>query len=222
MNESALPADIAKAVVGLSGLKAMTDLEIEIDEAVGIMRGPQTELDHGVTAASQAMIESWDLDKEVEPWNSIPTADLRLSLGPLKKHVLPNGKRHETLLGMSACRDPLGLATSWGRADKKPWWTDPSIPDRRKVPLTLSHHQLVGVRKCLHWLAHGQSGLIADEVGVGKTAQIMTLINFREQLLYIQKRELPFPPALGESAFFFIRVSVPTTLIYSEWWDENP
>ena len=201
MHCSALPADVAKAVVGLSGLKATIELERQIDDAIGLSISRD---EYAAAAPSQVMIEAWDLNKEVEPWNSMPTAELWKSLGPLEAHELPDGSPHTTIYGMAACRDPLGLATSWGRADGKPWWTDPTIPERRKVPLTLSHHQLVGLRKSLQWLTNGEGGLIADEVGVGKTAQVITLVQYREQLLHQQRMRIPFPPGLGELSINFI------------------
>lgn len=195
---AALPPEVAQALVGLSGIRATQDLEHQIDEAVK-RQGEDTTF--ALPAPRQVILESWNLEDELKPWNTMPTADLWKLMGPTREHQV-NGTSVTTLPGMTPCYDDDDEMTSWGRTDGTPWWLDPAIPDKRKIPATLNHHQLVGVHKAIRWVAEGKGGLIADEVGVGKTAQVIATIQLREQLLYMKKKGYSYPAGLGECHSF--------------------
>ncbi|KIP01486.1 hypothetical protein PHLGIDRAFT_45582, partial [Phlebiopsis gigantea 11061_1 CR5-6] len=101
------------------------------------------------------------------------------------------------IVGMAKYRDPELEYTSWNTTEGEPWWEDSAIPESRKVPLEPNYHQLVGVIKCLGWMTTKRGGLIADEVGVGKTGQVIMSLLMYFQLLQAQQLNVSFPPQLG-------------------------
>jgi hypothetical protein len=74
--------------------------------------------------------------------------------------------------------------------------------------LKLHWHQLAGVHSIVRSVfleqpdnSHPTGVLIADEVGLGKTAQSITFIAFMNQILYVQSKGLSLPPIIGKIYF---------------------
>ena len=174
----------------------MTELEEQIDDAIRTHAQDGGE-EFTMAAPQQVTLESWDLEAELKPWNDMKTEELWKLLGPTATHQI-GSEEVRTIIGMAPCHDANQAVTSWARADGEHWWNDPDISDERKVPVRLNHHQLVGVFKAIHWLAAGKGGLFADEVGVGKKAQVIATIQLREQLIFMNKTNHPYPAGLGE------------------------
>ena len=203
-DRSELPADVVKALVGLSGVRATEELQEQIDEALGSTEHNGDEF--MLAAPQQVTLDHWNLEAELAPWNSMATEELWKLIGPTQVHKI-GGEDVQTIVGMAPCHDTHQRATSWGRADGKHWWEDPDIDAARKSPVRLNHHQLVGVLKAINWLGAGKGGLLADEVGVGKTAQVIATIQLRELLIYMQQNNRAYPPGLGKWFSLCIRLS---------------
>ena len=88
-------------------------------------------------------------------------------------------------------------------------WTNPGLfedrsnPDLR--PLSLHSHQLNGVHSIIRTsfsfspVSEGSAGkLIADEVGLGKTAIVVSTIAFLSHATTLQLQNKPLPPILSE------------------------
>lgn len=82
---------------------------------------------------------------------------------------------------------------------------DHEIMPEYLVPMKLHWHQLAGVHSILRSIftkekkkAHTTGVLIGDEVGLGKTAQSITVIAFLNQLIWLQGESRGLPPVLGE------------------------
>jgi hypothetical protein len=71
--------------------------------------------------------------------------------------------------------------------------------------LTLLWHQLVGLASMANkvWLKEDEDSktfgiLLADDVGIGKTAQVMAFIAFSQVVYESEQQGKPLPPLLGE------------------------
>lgn len=125
--------------------------------------------------------------------------------------------------------DPEALAFNLGFNNKLPLlfnslrhkggmspWSDPSIFDsntsdqRDLEPLKLFWHQLAGIHAIIRMNFHSQPSpssyngtLIADEVGLGKTFQAITVLVFLADLVMRQDQKLPLPPIISSSSLKF-------------------
>lgn len=180
------------ALVGLSTDAAIQLIERDIAVALAVeSQHYQSVEEYASGQRPQVELQSWNLDAALVPYSGMTMSELWdiLGLGV-----------NQRIIGMERFLHTPGLLTSWGLPDGVRWWHDPTIPDDKKRELHPRHHQLVGVIKCLQWILAGQGGLIADDVGVGKTGQIIMTVLMYFQLLQIQATPgaIP-PPALGMS-----------------------
>jgi len=80
--------------------------------------------------------------------------------------------------------------------------TDPKKQDSCILPLSLHWHQVAGVHAIIRKLFSAQPTkdvlgvLLADEVGLGKTFQIATVIAFLMELVQRQQQNAPLPPII--------------------------
>lgn len=191
----ALDKKVATALLGLSQQGAGLTIRRAIAEV--LTKEVKFYGEYAEAVPPQVVFEGWDLDKELEPWQGKSMDELWTVLGLREtKHIV----------GMAKYRDPELEYNSWKTTQFTHWWDDPAIPAERKSPLEPNYHQLVGVIKCVQWLTSGRGGLIADEVGVGKTGQVIMSLLMYFQLLQAQQANIPLPPLLGECRY----VSRPT------------
>ena len=97
----------------------------------------------------------------VETFMELTTEQLWLMLG-LANQKLPN---------FNADHDSENIHDRWDKSEAA-WFADKA----NLVPLEPRWHQLVGILKMLHLAFDGKPVLLMDEVGVGKTMQVVGLI----------------------------------------------
>ena len=123
-------------------------------------------------------------------------------------------------LGFSKMGLPLQFNTLRHTAGLTPWEKDHIYLFEDKgpemVPNRLHWHQLAGVHSFARRVFTGESNpkgctgyLISDEVGLGKTALVISIIAFLNQAIEVQERKktrpqelLELPPVLGKFFFF--------------------
>lgn len=106
------------------------------------------------------------------------------------------------------------------RAGLTPWSAeypdclDPEGPHKDELdPIKLHWHQLAGVHAMVRKLIVEQDGpeccgiLLADEVGLGKTFQAITMIAFLSDLVIRQGFKLPPPPMIRKTILFCLCAS---------------
>jgi hypothetical protein len=103
---------------------------------------------------------AFDWENGVEEYQKIPDDELWVRLGT-KEHAIPYFNPMIDRLGM---RNP---------ADDEDFF---SVESGDRVPLVLRWHQLVGILKGLHQAFDGKPLLLMDEVGFGKTIQVVGII----------------------------------------------
>lgn len=131
-------------------------------------------------------MDDWALDEELMPWQKLAPEELMSALG-VDSH----------LEGMAHFRDPDLEVTAWN-SKEHPWYKGL----KRRTPLVPRHHQLVGVHKALSWIVGDTGGgLIADEVGVGKTGLMLTTIATHIRLIKQEESNNAYPPRLGKHQF---------------------
>lgn len=100
--------------------------------------------------------------------------------------------------------DRSGL-TPWDNSSRFSKLNVDALPDNFKK-LTLHWHQLAGNHSIVRSIlskdpnsscVHGM--LVADEVGLGKTAQAIAVIAFFMQAIFLQQSKRKYPPVLGKS-----------------------
>ncbi|KAJ3566666.1 hypothetical protein NP233_g6855 [Leucocoprinus birnbaumii] len=163
------------------------------------------------------------VDDEEQPLAAMPTAlSLDLPAGDIGMDV-------EATLSSDVLAQRLGFHTGLPpvfnshrhRAGITPWdnvevFAQDPIPQELS-PLSLHWHQLAGVhsiiRRCFSakkdpYLCKGV--LVADEVGLGKTTQAITLLAFLNQCIYAQENGLPPPPILAERPYLGAAQKIPS------------
>lgn len=97
----------------------------------------------------------------------------------------------KTLTGFNTVEDPDGVTDPWTNE----WEQFAESP--RAVPFGPRWHQLVGMVKLMHHTISGQPMLLMDEVGIGKTMQVIgTIALYSVFRLYYRKNGF-FPGAFG-------------------------
>lgn len=137
---------------------------------------------------SKQLNNNGDFGMEVEVWMSIMALAIQLGF--------PSGL-------------PLQFNTLHHMSGILPWdnyelfMADPLPPDLDKMKL--HWHQPTGVHSMLHSLftnemdpTHTTGILIGDKVGLGKTAQAITLLGFLNQVILVQSANQNLPQVLGE------------------------
>lgn len=220
--QSELDKEVAHAIINIAPAGTVEALEALIDEALELYTPDQEGVDGNqftVGNETDNSLADWDLEAELAPWHQTPTEELWQKLGPVRYTDVdtPEGRvSWNTIIGMEVFRDPYQEYSSWKpmatwrstvsgmksaststeTEDRPSWWQSDDIPEDRKTPLVLSHHQVVGIIKATEWISKGEGGLIADAVGVGKTGQVIGAMQLRWNMLLMQLRNVPLP--LGE------------------------
>lgn len=138
-------------------------------------------------------VEEADLGMEME--SDMNPDVLAASLGFLRQRLPHQFNTLRTMNGV----------TPWDKATQFEMEADNR---QNLLPLSLHWHQLAGVHSIVRSVFtktavadHCTGVLVADEVGLGKTAQSLSLIAFLNQAVMIQKHKQPLklPPILSES-----------------------
>lgn len=177
-----LPPAFASALLNLSNKEAIFELRLQlmkVFEAEGMSDEQDEARDRLYT---DFLLANWDLDQELHPYQDFTKAQLWEALGLKNTQRIP---------GLSPYYDDGCEYNSWAtyrsaEGTNIPWWQDPALKDRVK-DLQPRAHQLVGVIKMLKWMVNKEGGLIADEVGVGKTPQTIIALVMRMAIIDAQK-----------------------------------
>ncbi|GJE96699.1 DEAD/DEAH box helicase [Phanerochaete sordida] len=152
-------------------------------------------------------MDSWNLDAEVGHISCRSKPEIYVSLG------IPT----ERLPCFSGWRDPDRCHDTWTEAE------DPAPADH-KVPAELKWHQVVGLRRLAEAMMARKSLLVLDEVGVGKTLQVLALIAYRILCLRSLEKHGRLPGSFEESPDAevlpgLVVIVLPPTLI-KQWRSE--
>ncbi|KAM5530103.1 hypothetical protein V8D89_016232 [Ganoderma adspersum] len=177
--DSKLPAPLRKALK-----------ELASESYVVVVLG---ELAEAAEALSEEALERDDDDYnemvtpyEVGDWASGVERFETWSLEQLWRYL---GFRDE-ILGLNTLQDPNGLVDPW---DERPW---ADLVARNKVTeLFPFWHQVVGIAELITRALNGKPSLLMDDVGVGKTLQIVGLIAVYAHYFETHKRTGKFPGA---------------------------
>ncbi|GBE84816.1 hypothetical protein SCP_0607960 [Sparassis crispa] len=144
-----------------------------------------------VLGAGDNMTDDLGTDLGVEPESKMTRQALMESMG-VKGEVFPlmNEARHKkAFLVWTEGKTPEEVRAMQREMGKK---RDKLTESDEWAPLTLRWHQVAGIRATLRMMAQGSSGvLIADEVGLGKTAQALGLIGMISHYIDAQERGKP-------------------------------
>ncbi|EKM49461.1 uncharacterized protein PHACADRAFT_106852 [Phanerochaete carnosa HHB-10118-sp] len=185
---------------------AITDVENNIKDLLeSYQKDPEHERIPGIR---ERELKEWDLDAEIEDLVSKSEVELWRELG------IPNGAMPQ----MARWRDPLLEFTTWGDGEKY------CAPERR-IQASLKWHQIVGVRKMAESMFDNRkSGFLnLDEVGLGKTLQVISLLAYRINVLAAKEMTGKYLGVFENSDAQLIDgytlIVVPTTLL-PQWVDE--
>ena len=128
---------------------------------------------------------AWDEEWEegIEEFQHHSTDDLWAMLGRPDKD-LPWFNTHH---------DPDGIHNRWDSRDDE-WFADP----KNVVPLVPRWHQLVGILRMLQMAFARKPILLMDEVGVGKTFQVVGTITMLAYFRGFWKDKKDYPGAFGK------------------------
>lgn len=181
--DSKLPAPLRKALKELASESYVVVVLGELAEAAEALSEEAFERDDD------------DYDEMVTPyevgdWASGVEHFQTWSLEQLWRYL---GFRDE-ILGLNTLQDPNGLVDPW---DEKAW---ADLVARNKVTdLFPFWHQVVGIAELITRTLDGKPSLLMDDVGVGKTLQIVGLIAVYAHYFETHKRTGKFPGAFGTS-----------------------
>jgi hypothetical protein len=158
-----------------------------------------------LTALIHELVKTSSEDED----NAIPELDLDMNVGVVvwKEGVEEWQEKSEdelwSMLGLPEKRLPLfnekidmhGLHDPWDTEDKK-WFDDPANQGRI-TPLAPRWHQLVGIYKMLDHAFKGKPILLMDEVGLGKTLQVVGVIAVLAFYRAFHDENGRFPGAFG-------------------------
>jgi hypothetical protein len=178
-----LPAELRKALNQLAGTPELKLLQERIysDIAAIVENDEQLELPdispHG----------NFDWEEGVEEYSIYSEDELWAQLGVADK-TLPYFNSHI---------DTLGIHNPWENPD---FFSDESQPDR--VELVIRWHQLVGILKGLRQIFDNRPLLLMDEVGFGKTIQVVGVIAMLAWFRSFYSTKNHFPGAFSKSIVF--------------------
>ena len=134
-------------------------------------------------------LPGWDKDwtEGIEEFKNISTDVLWAMLGRPDKD-LPWFNTHH---------DPDGIHNRWESRDDE-WFANP----KNLVPLVPRWHQLVGILRMLQLAFAGKPILLMDEVGVGKTLQVVGTITMLAYFRGFWKDKKDYPGAFGKRHLF--------------------
>lgn len=140
--------------------EAVADIEAEISEALERYRGNFDDVP--LFSGEKPVIPDWNLDDELKHLTDKSTDDLWRLLGISDNKLVP----------LADWRDPLLQFSQWLKDDD-------ICPQERKEECNLRWHQLVGLNRLAEAVFSKSCVLNMDEVGVGKTLQIIGLLAYR-------------------------------------------
>lgn len=102
----------------------------------------------------------------------------------------------KALPGFNTVEDPNGVVDPWSEEWKG------FVASRKGVPFGPRWHQLVGMVKLMRHVIRGRPLLLMDEVGVGKTMQIVGMLSLYPVYRQFWLKEGHFPGAFGTLSVF--------------------
>ncbi|GJE99781.1 hypothetical protein PsYK624_160520 [Phanerochaete sordida] len=154
----AMPDETFRMIAQMTNEAQLEDERQALDAA---LEAQPVEHDYEPVGHGKPM-ENWNLDDELGHLNGRSRKDIYISLG------IPN----EHLPTLTTWRDQYRCHDTWTEQE------DPA-PEDHKVPAELKWHQVVGLRRMAEAMMAHKSLLVLDEVGVGKTLQVLALIAYR-------------------------------------------
>ncbi|EKM49018.1 uncharacterized protein PHACADRAFT_202111, partial [Phanerochaete carnosa HHB-10118-sp] len=158
-HSSALSSDTHRLIVQMMSQEAVDDIENEINDALDHYKKDGEDLPFA--EGDRAILADWNLDAELKHLTHKNPTELWQYLGIMDEKLVP----------LSDWRDPYLLYTTWTNHLE--------CPEERKLPCNLKWHQLVGLCRLVEAVFDNKSLLVMDEVGVGKTLQVIALIAYR-------------------------------------------
>ena len=141
-----------------------------------------------------------DVDLGVEEENKMDPSALSQDLGYIDNlPFLFNPSRHKT--GYNPWDKPAVFDSA-----------SPEFSSENIIPSSLHWHQLAGVHSIFRTVfspnevdggSNCRGMLIADEVGLGKTAMVITVMVTLSHLIWLQGQKKPLPPLFRESKIFY-------------------
>jgi hypothetical protein len=108
------------------------------------------------------------------------------------------GFQNKRIPCLSLIQDPDGIHDPWNEEDQV-WFRDPA----NTVPFNPRWHQLVSIVKLLECAFRGLPVFLMDDVGLGKTLQVTSLIATLAYYCEYHKEHSCFPGAFGECQSLF-------------------
>ena len=149
---------------------------------------PPEDDDEEVPAVPEAEFDLSNWQSGVEHFERWAPERLWRALGR-DDHTLPYFNRYE---------DPTGEIDPWSKEFEE--WTKEQLASAQPEGRTLTPrwHQLVGILKMLINTFEGRPVLLMDEVGVGKTLQVLGYIAMRAYLYEAHEQQGGYPGLFGE------------------------
>ncbi|KZP14423.1 hypothetical protein FIBSPDRAFT_751821, partial [Athelia psychrophila] len=155
MPAAALPATLVEAIRQLASENDLQEIRTKVYERI-----TEIQNDSDVIDLPNGEFVNMEWSEGTEDFQSTTREDIAVALG-LVNGEIPN---------FNAFLDPRGEKTYW---DDPGWFADPA---HAKLPCSPRWHQLVGLLAMIHRAFDGKNVLLMDEVGLGKTMQIVGVI----------------------------------------------
>lgn len=187
---SKLPAPLRKALKELAEASYVAVVLGELAEAAEAMSAEALDRDADDDDDEDVAPYVLDWDTGVEHFQDKTFAQMWHHLG-LDDHIP----------GLNDKQDPNGLLDPWAPNDKE--W-DVLLQRNKVIPLFPFWHQVVGIAQLMDQVIRGRPTLLMDDVGVGKTLQVVGAIALYAQYFEYFKVNKHFPGAYSTSFQYFI------------------
>lgn len=181
MPAAALPATLVEAIRQLASENDLQEIRTKVYERI-----TEIQNDSDVIDLPNGEFVNMEWSEGTEDFQSTTREDIAVALG-LVNGEIPN---------FNAFLDPRGEKTYW---DDPGWFADPA---HAKLPCSPRWHQLVGLLAMIHRAFDGKNVLLMDEVGLGKTMQIVGVIAILAFFREYYDAKGHFPGAFSESRIF--------------------
>lgn len=180
---------MAKGVKGLRQLSKPEAIEAVRMQIMQDLQISQARPPPALEVQQAEKVAGLGIETETEELRKLSMSDLyaRIGLGTSKR-----------IIGLECAFDKDGIESSWTFND--PRWAA-KLPSSRLGQQHPRHHQLVGVVKMLPWVLRGEGGLLADDVGLGKTLQVTMVALERMNIVERHDKMKLYDDVFGEHCF---------------------